>query len=124
MPFTSHWITIDLSYQLMDAMYSITNHLRWITACSGNQLITDDQHTIIMSGNITFNQNIITEFSCNHISSFYLFNVHKVNRHTFALITIFWFHDYWNTYLASCHPGIFGTHHIATKWNRYSCSME
>ena len=71
-------VGIDLIHQMSNGMDTITDHLRGVTPGGCNQLIADHQHAVVMAGDVTLNQDIFTDFSCNRICGFYLFTTYEI----------------------------------------------
>jgi hypothetical protein len=50
MTIAAQWVKIDLFDQLGDRVFAVTHHGRWRASCRRNQLLADDQQTIILAG--------------------------------------------------------------------------
>ena len=65
MSIATSWVVIDLVNQMSNGMDTITDHLRGVTPGSRNQLIADHQHSVVMTWDVTLNQNIFTDLRCD-----------------------------------------------------------
>jgi hypothetical protein len=107
MTFATSRVAIYLLNQMTNAVHAIAYNLGRITPRGRNQLIADHQHAVIITWNITLDQDLIADLRRYGVGCVYLFTAGQVYTHSPALVAVARLDNDRAAYFTSGYPGIF-----------------
>ena len=124
MPFSSQGVCVNDINQLTNSVFAIAHNKCGLTTRSGDQFVTNHQHTVIAAGQITLDHDVFTVAQSNFVSSSQHLAGFDIDSHALALVTVLRFDHHGQTnFLGDC-PSVINIFDRSTFWHGQASHTE
>ena len=124
MPFPAQGVCVNDVDQLTNSVFAVTNNKCRLTTSSGNQFVTNHQHSVIAAWQIPFDHDVFTVTQSNFVSSGQLLSGFDIDSHALSLVTVLRFDHYGQSnFLRHC-PSVINIFDGSAFWHRQASHSE